>query len=332
MGVGCDGDPLGFGDALGNRFPQARRGTQPQRQVNRRRMPREKALSGGLWNKKFHIISIIQVFFAYIYNMDLFVFWSGLLRTSPRPTWLIESWLPELFGTDELRLIERAALESDVRSPSCRAHLALQFERLGFLLLLDQDRARDRAARLFAATEAVRAGATPHREEWPVGLSDEEKARMNGLLDSHACCGFREFDCALLIRLEQEFEPRGDECLLRVLPKHNRQPVAAFQPNDCTMFGSRWPTKEAGCEDLISLGNTALVNGWVHLHGDSFPEEKARLLRPDSCERVYGINRTLEPLNAWTPGVVRQRHEFLLNTLKSAWRLDGTNRHGRTLQ
>jgi hypothetical protein len=264
--------------------------------------------------------------------MVLFVFWSGLLRTSPRPTWLIESWLPELFGVDEIELIERAALESDVRSPSSRAHLALQFERLGFLLLLDQDRAWDRAARLFAATEAVRVGAAPHREEWPIGLSDEEKARMNGLLDAHACWGFREFDCALLIRLEQEFEPRGDECLLRVLPKHNRQPVAAFQPNDCTMFGSRWPTKEAGREDLISLGNTALVNGWVQLQEDSFPKQKARLLRPDSCDRVYGINRTLEPLNAWTPGVVRQRHEFLLITLKSSWRLDGTNRHGQTLQ
>ncbi|MCP5538808.1 MAG: hypothetical protein H7A52_01530 [Akkermansiaceae bacterium] len=252
--------------------------------------------------------------------MDLFVFWRSLLRTTTRPAWLIENWLPELFRTRELALIRSALRDLENGPSSNRLAILQQFERLGFFLLLDEWNTEERLARVFASSEAISSSFHPCRDDWPVGLSADEKKRMTALLDEHGRFGFRGLDCALLVRLEQTFEPVGNECLFRADPKHRRQPVAALSQEDWSMFGNRWENREEAVRYLPSLGNGAFHRGDCFLPEASFPAQKARLLQPD-CGGVSGINRTLAPVEAWTPAVVRQRHEFLLNLLKNAWNL-----------
>lgn len=252
--------------------------------------------------------------------MDLFLFWRNLLRTSTRPSWLIETWLAELFRTRELALI--ASVLSDTRDgPPKRRLLCLQqFERLGFYLLLDNTNETDRLARVFAASEALSFHTGSGRDEWPGGLSADEKQRMAKLLDEQSWVGFREFDCALLVRLEQAFTPVGRECPFRAELKPIRQPIAALAGEDWSMFGHPWENRAAAANYLPSLGNGAFLRGHCFLTEPSFREQKARLLQP-VCGEVFGINRTLEPVDAWTPAIVRLRHEFLLNILKTAWNL-----------
>ncbi|MFV1995930.1 MAG: hypothetical protein ACC661_10885, partial [Verrucomicrobiales bacterium] len=123
--------------------------------------------------------------------MDLFVSWNRLIRSSARPSWLIEVWLSVLFDAREIELIESAIRDSEPWPSECRSMILHQFERLGFYLLLDDWRTEDRRSRIFAASKVVRSRAGKSRDEWPIELSESEKEQMSTLLDKNAWIGFR---------------------------------------------------------------------------------------------------------------------------------------------
>lgn len=252
--------------------------------------------------------------------MDPFVFWKQLCRRSPRPEWMIGEWLTDLFSHDEVRLLERTTIELTSWPSRARENILCQFERLGFLFILDGWKPEDRLARVYAAAEVAGLGRGHARQEWPLGLTDDERYQMGARIDVLAETGFREFHCALLVRLEQEFEPVSDECRFLGGGWARRQPIAPLSREDVSMFGVRWVSWDEAAAFLPSLGNGALVRRWCALPEETFPAQKDNLLRPSVGGR-FGINRTLVPIDAWTPEVARQRHRFLADTLKAAWQL-----------
>lgn len=249
--------------------------------------------------------------------MDLLFFWNRLRRRKPRSVQEIRQWFPYLFDAEELELIENGVRRLEVREGGDEYTKVFGFlERLGFWLAVEPQSIAYRRSRIFVISEYLGSAVGRFRDEWPLGLTVEEKERFAVLLEESAWFGFRNVGVFLLIRLEQEFEPEGTATAIE--PEHYTRivsnSVASLDGKEALMFGWRWNDRDEAISYLPSLGNSALGINQRRIPENSFAQQKAKLLDFNESGS-FGINRTLLEIDEWSPEVVRARHWFLLSLM-----------------
>jgi len=204
-------------------------------------------------------------------------------------------------------------------SPNNLIKFFTDLERLSAGLMISRADINDRVERYGRLLTAIEEGTDLYATDSPLQLTSEETVQISKTLDG---------DLYLLKRIRQYVLLRLDSALARGeatydYPIITVEHVLPQNPSSGSVWLKWFPMEEERARYTHRIGNLALLSRRKNAQAQNYDFDKKKNEYFSTSKGISPFALTTQVLKRteWTPAIVSQRQEELLNELRSLWRL-----------